>query len=85
MCTTDNENVGLSPMIQAAGFNARLLDDLPGTMAHMAPAIRSADEILFFTKPGLTKNHFLTTEELRYILGSPEILSRTRFVTGFNR
>lgn len=68
---------------QAGLLNARTLDNLPADISTIAPEIAAADRILFFTKPDLLKHHPLTSQELRFILNTPDALSRTQFVTGF--
>jgi hypothetical protein len=71
-------------LIQSHQLNARLLNEQKyGVIETVIPELDKADAILFFTKSGMVKNHYLTTQELRYVLGNERILRKTSFVTGF--
>ncbi|MEM8533876.1 MAG: hypothetical protein AAGF95_23735 [Chloroflexota bacterium] len=71
-------------IIQANQLNARLLNEPQyGVIEAVTPELQKADAILFFTKSGMVGNHYLTTEELRYVLDNDDILQKTSFVTGF--
>jgi hypothetical protein len=65
----------------AADLGGRTLADLPPTMEAMAPQIRGADRLVFFTKSGIMK-HRLTAQEMQMIIMDPALRAKTTFVKG---
>jgi len=67
---------------EAQMIGGQTLGHLPGDMAHMAPAIDAADEVVFYTAPGLAERGGLTMEEMMYIQANEALRAKTTFVYG---
>lgn len=69
---------------QAMDLNTKLLDSpMYADLSNVIPELENAEHVLFFIKQGIATDHYLTYQELLYVLSHPEILSKTTFVTGF--
>jgi RHS repeat-associated protein len=70
--------------LQAQNFNAKVMDNARfAELDNLIPELKAADQILFFTKPGLMSQNYLTAREMNYVLSNKEVLNKTNFVTGF--
>jgi len=67
---------------QAASLGGRTLAELPYGIKNMIPEINNADEIIFYTSPGLVERGGLTMEEMIYIQSNPALRAKTIFVYG---